>query len=101
VTWVFFRSETPAQAFGILRAIVTDFDAARFTTLDHSVFASSLLGLALLLAFELGVLRRRGFEALHPGPRGGWVAAGWTLFFFGGAVLFGNALGGQFIYFQF
>jgi alginate O-acetyltransferase complex protein AlgI len=101
VSWVFFRSASLEQAFAILRAIVLDFDAARFTTLNHPVFAAALLGLALLLALELGVLRRRGYEAFHPGPRGGWTAAGWTLAFFAGAVLLGNSLGGQFIYFQF
>jgi D-alanyl-lipoteichoic acid acyltransferase DltB (MBOAT superfamily) len=104
LSWVFFRAETPGQAFAILHAIFVDFDAGGFRMLNTSLFASATAGLTVLLAFEFGMLRARGFDALHDPARGrgaAWAAGGLTLFFLGYSVLFGNSLGGQFIYFQF
>lgn len=101
LSWVFFRAESTPEAFGIVRAMIANFDAQGFRMLNSSLFASAAIGLGILLAFELGALRRRGFDALFSPRARGWATGALTLFFFGCAVLFGNSLGGQFIYFRF
>lgn len=101
LTWVFFRATTFAQACYIVRHIVAA--PASFLTglqLEVGTWGPLLFAVVLLLAVEIGYLRRHSSE--HLTPQRGWgrplaVSLVLTLLI----VCFGVSYGGQFIYFQF
>ena len=71
-----------------------------FQSLDTGVLARVLVGLGILLALELWLVRKRTFRDLYEviGVWGSLAFMAASLFLM---VFFGNSGGGQFIYFQF
>ena len=97
-TWVFFRSQTFAQALDILRGIGTW--RGTFYIRDLGVFLNLAAMLTLLLAFEFAFLRGRTMADLTArwGDARTAIFCSFTLVII---ALFGVSDGSQFIYFQF
>jgi alginate O-acetyltransferase complex protein AlgI len=99
LTWIFFRSRTTEQAFGILKNL---FELKGFWNLriqDTGIFAGMMIGLLILIAVEFNLVRK------HPPANvfaKSWAqAAAWVISFILLIILFGVSSGDQFIYFQF
>ena len=98
LTWVFFRAETPSQAFLILSKIATDFGSG--APVPGAIPAVTLLGLvALLLTAEWAQRRHDHPLVIDLWPRplrwGIYTTVVWL------ALLLGPREMGPFIYFQF
>ena len=100
ITWIFFRSATFEQAFGILKNITIAGNFWNLRIQDSGVFASMLLGLALLLIIEVLMSRSRTPEKIYD-TRSLPNATAWIVVFTLLLVLLGVSDGDQFIYFQF
>ncbi len=100
-SWIFFRAVSFHQASTIIRKIFTDFNASGFQFLDINIFATILLGTAVLSGFEYFVFRKYSFDQLFEKKNGDTWLTFFTVLFIFLIIFFGNSNGSQFIYFQF
>jgi alginate O-acetyltransferase complex protein AlgI len=99
LTWIFFRSRTTEQAFGILRNLIELKGFWNLRIQDTGIFAGMMIGLLILIALECKVLRKQSPVNMFSKSWG--QAAAWVISFILLIILFGVSSGDQFIYFQF
>jgi len=100
-TWIFFRATNFQQAASIIKKIIFEFQINRFKMLNPNIFIAALFGIGLMLMGEYFLFRKKSFAQIYLSKYGWQKLLLLSLFFAFISLLFGNASGGQFIYFQF
>lgn len=100
LAWVFFRTKTTNDAFGILTRIFKLEDFSNLQIKDTNVFGTILLSVFVLLFLELFILRKWDLKK-NVTKKDFYLSAGIQVSLFLLIVLFGVSEGSQFIYFQF
>src|SRR5690606_10450904 len=100
-TWIFFRAETFDKAIGICKKIFTDLDFSKLNLLDINVFSTIVLALITLLLIEYTIIRKYTFDRIYSMKHGLILSGSFIVFCIVYILIFGNANGSSFIYFQF